>query len=182
MRKIKFAYKFHFVSDYGMTNVDTLHPILRPAEIDTNKFVIVSGATLVHLYAKDKNAIKPTYRKLKEVAKDYDVYLAKRIPKRWHYSRKDDRFNRIGDMILVPHFQKVFNFSGYHISYGEHGYDNSLADMQATFYAWGPAFKQHYEIANFTNINIYPMIANILGLHPESKIDGKLNVLEGILK
>ncbi|HET7117743.1 MAG TPA: ectonucleotide pyrophosphatase/phosphodiesterase [Hanamia sp.] len=173
---------FIFVSDHGMTNMDTLHTIPRPSVIDTNMFIIAYGTAIAHLYAKNKKDIKPAYRKLKAVAKDYDVYLATRIPKRWHYRKKDDRYHRIGDILLVPHLPEGFSFSGRKISYGEHGFDNYLAEMQATFYAWGPAFKQHYEIGNFANINIYPLIAHVLGLNIESKIDGKFEVLKGILK
>jgi predicted AlkP superfamily pyrophosphatase or phosphodiesterase len=173
---------FIFVSDHGMTNMDTLHTISRPSVIDTNKFLISNSASLVHLYAKNRKDIKPTYKKLRKVAKDYDVYLTKRAPKRWHYGEKDDRFHRIGDIILVPYLPKGFNFSGSSISYGQHGFDNSLPDMQATFYAWGPAFKAHYEIGNFENIHIYPLITHILGLHIDSKIDGNFKVLEEVLK
>lgn len=173
---------FIFVSDHGMTDMDTIQTIGMPAAIDTGKFIIAYGTTTAHLYAKDKNDVKPTFKKLKAAAKDYDVYLTNKTPKRWHYGTKDDRFNRIGDILMVPHFDKGFSFSGRKISYGEHGYDNSFPQMQATFYAWGPAFKTHYEIENFANINIYPLIANILGLTIDSKIDGKLKVLKGILK
>jgi len=180
--KLNLPINFIFVSDHGMTNMDTLHTIPRPSVIDTSKFVIASGTSLVHLYAKNKKDIIPTYHKLKAVAKDYDVYLATNMPERWHYSKKDDRFNRIGDILLVPHLPKGFSFSGRKISYGEHGFDNYLPEMQATFYAWGPAFKEHYEIENFANINIYPLIAHILGLHIYSKIDGNFKVLEGTLK
>ena len=158
------------------------HTISRPSVIDTNKFLISNSASLVHLYAKNRKDIKPTYKKLKKVAKDYDVYLTPRRPKRWHYDEKDDRFHRIGGIILVPHLPKGFNFSGRKMSYGQHGFDNSLPDMQATFYAWGPAFRQHYEIGNFENIHIYPLITHILGLHIDSKIDGNFKVLEEVLK
>lgn len=173
---------FIFVSDHGMTNLDTLHTIGLPPVIDTSKFVIAYGSATAHLYAKNKKDIKPTYKKLKTIAKDYDVYLAARIPGRWHYRAKDDRFHRIGDIFLVPHLPKGFSFSGRKISYGAHGFDNSLPEMQATFYAWGPAFKEHFEIGNFSNINIYPLVAHILGLKIDSKIDGKFKVLKGILK
>lgn len=173
---------FVFVSDHGMTNMDTLNTIPLPAAVDTSKFWITSGSTTAHLYAKDKKDIKPTYKKLKASAKDYDVYLANKIPKKWHYRTKNDKFNRIGDILMVPHLPKGFSFWGRKIAYGAHGFDNSLPEMQATFYAWGPAFKEQYEIGNFANINIYPMIAHILGLKIEDKIDGDFNVLKEILK
>jgi predicted AlkP superfamily pyrophosphatase or phosphodiesterase len=173
---------FIFVSDHGMTNMDTLHTIPRPSVIDTGKFIIAAGTSLVHLYAKNRKDIKPAFKKLKSVATDFDVYLTKKTPKRWHYRTKDDRYDRIGDIILVPHLPKGFSFSGRKISFGEHGFDNFLPDMQATFYAWGPAFKEHYLIDNFANINIYPLIAHVLGLQIDSKIDGNFKVLKGILK
>lgn len=173
---------FIFVSDHGMANMDTLHTIAMPQVIDTSKFIVTSGTATAHLYAKNKKDIKPLYKKLKEVAGDYDVYLVKKVPKRWLYSYKDDRYHRIGDILLVPHLPKGFSFSGRRMGAGAHGFDNSLADMQATFYAWGPAFRDHYTIGNFANINIYPMIAHLLGLTIENKIDGKLKVLKKILK
>jgi len=54
--------------------------------------------------------------------------------------------------------------------------------MHASFYAWGPAFKQHLMIDGFENIHVYPLIAKILGLHYDANaIDGKLQVLQPIL-
>jgi predicted AlkP superfamily pyrophosphatase or phosphodiesterase len=65
---------------------------------------------------------------------------------------------------------------------GEHGYDNYLPDMGATFYAWGPAFKQGVTIPAFENVNVYPLIADILGLRVTEPIDGSLKVLKGVLR
>jgi alkaline phosphatase D len=50
--------------------------------------------------------------------------------------------------------------------------------MHAIFYAIGPAFKENYKHRTFNNIDIYPLIAHILGLEP-AKVDGSLeNVIE----
>lgn len=180
-KQLNLPVSFIFVSDHGMTNMDTLHTIPRPLVIDTSKFVIAYSPALVHLYAKNKKDIKPTYKKLKAVASDYDVYLATKTPKRWHYSKKDDHFHRIGDILLVPHLPQGFSFSGAKFPIGQHGFDNSLPEMQATFYAWGPAFKEHYVINNFSNINIYPLIAHVLGLKIDNKIDGKFRALKEMI-
>ena len=59
-----------------------------------------------------------------------------------------------------------------------HGFDPSLPVMHATFYAWGPAFKSNYKIKGFENINIYPLIADILQLKITEPIDGKLILLQ----
>ena len=54
--------------------------------------------------------------------------------------------------------------------------------MKATFYAWGPEFKNNVKIDEFANVNVYPLVAEVLGLKIDQPIDGKLNVLEKILK
>lgn len=64
---------------------------------------------------------------------------------------------------------------------GAHGYDNANKDMHAIFYAYGPAFKSGYVAATFDNVDIYPLICEILGLKP-APVDGKLMHVEGMLK
>jgi len=173
---------FIFVADHGMTIVDTLQGLLLPSVVDTSKFIIPNSDALVQLYAKDKKDVLPTFEKLKADAKDYDVYLTTNVPERWHYNKSDDVFNRLGDIIMVPHLPKVFNLRGKHITPGKHGFDPALPDMHASFFAWGPAFKQNQKIGDFENVNVYPLVAKILGLDYTEKIDGKLEVLEMILK
>jgi predicted AlkP superfamily pyrophosphatase or phosphodiesterase len=171
-----------FLSDHGMTKVDIKQPIRMPAAIDTAKFYVPWGTSLLHLYAKDRSAIASTYKALKKEAVDYDVYLATKTPRRWHYRKKDDRFNRIGDIILVPRLPKVFSLGTRVPSLGQHGFDPALKDMHASFYAWGPAFKENIIIDGFENIHVFPLIASILGLSYSFDIDGKLRVLQPVLK
>jgi len=152
-----------FVSDHGMTTVDTLHPIPMPSGIDTSRFILTEGDVTFHLYAKDKKDVQPTYEALKKQAVDFEVYLPDQTPARWHYTTTDDKYGRIGDILLVPKWPKAFSFRGRRVIPGKHGYDNALPDMQATFYAWGPAFKQNLKIDSFENIHVYPMVAKLLG-------------------
>jgi predicted AlkP superfamily pyrophosphatase or phosphodiesterase len=173
---------FIFLSDHGMVAVDTSNTISLPASVDTAKFMVWPGLPLLHLYARDKKDVKPTYKALQKEAIDYDVYLADNLPKRWHYRKKDDRFGRTGDIILVPHMPKVFSIYHRHVPAAEHGYDPQDTVMHATFYAWGPAFRPHTKIAGFENVNVYPLVAKILGLNYNEKIDGKISVLKPVLK
>ena len=170
-----------FVSDHGMTDLDTLHTLSLPNTVDTSRFIILSSLSLVHMYAKNSSAIKPAYQALKSAAKDYDVYLATNMPERWHYNKKNDRYNRIGDIILVAHAPKVFKLNRRSLPAATHGFDPAIRDMHATFYAWGPAFKSNLKIRGFENINIYPLIANMLQLKMTGLVDGSLNVLRPIL-
>jgi predicted AlkP superfamily pyrophosphatase or phosphodiesterase len=171
-----------FVSDHGMTDIDTLNTLTIPKTVDTSRFVITNSLSIVHMYAKNATDILPAYKELKSVVKDYEVYLATDLPPRWHYSKKDDRYNRIGDIVLVSNPPKVFNLNGRHLNPATHGFDPSIPVMHATFYAWGPVFKSNLKIKGFENINIYPLIINILLLKITDPVDGDLKVLKPILK
>jgi alkaline phosphatase D len=74
---------------------------------------------------------------------------------------------------VVPHRDKD-------VGYGAHGYDNANKDMEAIFYAMGPAFKKRYVHPTFNNVDLYPLIAEILGLVP-AQVDGKPENVEGML-
>jgi predicted AlkP superfamily pyrophosphatase or phosphodiesterase len=173
---------FIFLSDHGMVDIDTLHTLSLPKAIDTSRFIIMNSQAIVHMYARNPSDILPAYKVLKSAVRDYNVYLATKMPARWHYSKKDDRYNRIGDIILVSHPPKVFNLTGRHLDPATHGFDPALPVMHATFYAWGPAFKGNLKIGGFENIHIYPLIADILQLKVTEPVDGDLKVLKPILK
>lgn len=50
---------------------------------------------------------------------------------------------------------------------GTHGYDPADSDMHAIFYAKGPAFKKNFVIPELHNVDIYNIIAALLGIKPE---------------
>ncbi len=174
---------FIIVSDHGMTNVDVKKTVQLPVDIDTSKFLIPSEGNLLELYAKNEADILPTYQKLKRQEEGYKVYLKANAPLWWHYGFKDDDYNRIGDILVVPEWPSVFNLRNKNISPGWHGFDAYLMkDMHAIFYGWGPAFKKGVTIPAFENVHLYPLIAEILGLQITDKIDGDIKVLKPTLQ
>ncbi len=173
---------FIFVSDHGMTKIDQDNFLNMPSSVDTSKFIISGESEILELYAKNKDDIGDAYNKLKN-EKDFTTYLRTEMPERLHYSEADDSMNRIGDIILIPNWPGVFNLSARKPNPGAHGYDPYLVkDMGATFCAWGPAFKTHLQIPSFENVNIYPVVARILGLTYTDKIDGTTELADEILK
>jgi len=54
-----------------------------------------------------------------------------------------------------------------------HGFDpEKIADMGATFMAWGPSIKKGMSIEPFQNVEVYDLISKILGLQTNVN-DGK---------
>jgi len=173
---------FIFVSDHGMATVDTVNRVDLSQKIDTANFIVKGGGSCLHLYAKKTRGIKTAYEQLKSSAKEYDVYLKDSIPSKWNYNTGDDLMQRIGDILIVPHFPLTLNPTGKHIIPGAHGFDTDNMLMHASFFAWGPAFKNGIKIPSFENVHVYPMICKILGLSYSHKIDGRLEVLGSVLK
>ncbi len=172
---------FIFLADHGMAQVDTVTRINIASMIDTSHFIIRGGNTSLHLYAKDTAYIRSTYKLLKKKENGFTVYLREDIPAKWHYTTADDRFNRIGDIFVVPQYPKVLSGNSNRISPGAHGFDPAMKNMHASFYAWGPQIKKGLTIPSFENIHVYPLICSLLGLNGAEKIDGDPAVLESII-
>mgnify|MGYP003135596594 FL=1 len=64
---------------------------------------------------------------------------------------------------------------------GNHGWDDQAPDMQALFIANGPAFVKSAKPApGFTNVDVYPMLARLIGVTPRPS-DGNPAALSGIV-
>ena len=176
---------FIFVSDHGMIKVDGGAPLEIPSILlDKNRFDYYNSQTLLRVYIKNPDEIKSVYKELKaNKTNDYEVYLDKRLPKYLHFAAKDDKYNRIGQILLIPNAPKIFLERGKKTSVGKHGYNpNIVPQMKSTFFAWGSEFNNNLIIDEFENVNVYPLVAEVLGLSINEKIDGKLKVLKPILK
>ena len=176
---------FIFISDHGMIKVDKENPLSIPEILlDKDRFDIFNSQTLLRVVVKNPNEIKTVYHQLK-VSKtdDYKVILTKRFPRKLHYGTKDDKYNRIGQILLVPNAPKIFLEKGKSTSVGKHGYNPRITpEMKAVFYAWGDVFKNNLEISEFSNVNIYPLVAEILGLKVSQPIDGSAKTAKKVLK
>ena len=63
---------------------------------------------------------------------------------------------------------------------GEHGYDNDDPLMRALFVAHGPAFQHGMVVPEFDNVDIYPLLAKILGIKPAPN-DGDFSAVAPML-
>ncbi len=171
-----------FLSDHGMAQVDTTTRINIPNMLDTSKFIFSGGSTSLSIYAKEQADILPAYQVLKQKENNFTAYLKKDIPARWHFNAKEDRYNRIGDIFVVPDYPKVLSSWSGRIKPGAHGFDPDLKVMYASFYAWGPQIKKGKKIGSFKNVDVYPIVCKLLGLQMNSAVDGSGKPARKILK
>jgi len=67
------------------------------------------------------------------------------------------------------------------MSRGEHGYDNLDPSMRALFVARGPDIASGVRVAPFANVDIYPLLAHLLGLQPLPN-DGNIDDVKAVLR
>jgi predicted AlkP superfamily pyrophosphatase or phosphodiesterase len=175
---------FIFVSDHGMITVNRENPLEIPEILlDKNRFDFYNSITLLRVVVKNKAEIKSVYRELKRnKTGDYKVFLTEKMHQKLNFSTTEDRYSRIGDIILMPKAPKVFLETGKTTSAGKHGYNPyKVPEMKAVFIADGPAFKSGKKIGEFKNVNVYPIVADILKLKIKEPIDGNQNTARKVL-
>ena len=59
---------------------------------------------------------------------------------------------------------------------GSHGYDPALPSMRAIFIARGPSFAEGVRLPAFDNVDVYPLLARLLGVEPADH-DGDASTL-----
>ncbi|QLJ10243.1 alkaline phosphatase family protein [Pseudoalteromonas sp. JSTW] len=156
------------VSDHGMSTVDPQQSIKISQLPEDDNFIVKNTGPRVLYYAKpDSQAdIAGFSKKLAKAADGRYIVLNDQQKRDFHY----DKGPRVGDIILQTTAPRVFTDSKMAPYLGTHGYAYT-DDMAATFIATGPAFKNGMQLDEVSNLDVYPLIANILGLKILSPID-----------
>lgn len=175
-----------FVADHGMapykvTNVTFLDDYF---DLKLAERVLWSNE-MVHIFPKEgqEASIMMKIGNLKNVS----CWKKSDVPARFHYSGGD----RIAPIVCMSALGWVTTSHPRYDSWmatvpdpertrGGHGYDPQLPEMRATFIANGPAFKKGYLAEPFSNVNVYNIMCDILGLKPAPN-DGVFDSVKGMM-
>jgi alkaline phosphatase D len=171
------------LADHGMVEVKGAAIRLDQYGLNLSWMATTVGSGL---YAKSEEDAQKAYEAMRGKSDKFVVYRRAEVPANLHF----DRNAREGDPVVVPtgpYFITATTDLAEHPPVGMHGYDVAhMPEMKAIFVAAGPDIRAGIVLEPFENINVYPLIAKILGLDianlKTGPIDGKLKVLEGILK
>ncbi len=158
------------VSDHGMAQLDPAKSILVSSLPKDDNFLVKNTGPRLLIYTKPEavNADIEDYKaRLQQAAKGrYTVLTAEQLAG-YHYNKG----TRVGDIVVQTTAPAIFASSEKAGPIGTHGYAYT-DDMAATFLAVGPAFKKGMSIEQVNNLDIYPVLAKIMGLKLLSKTDG----------
>ncbi len=165
------------VSDHGMTDISNDKKVvildyLKPEWLGYK--AVINPIMSIQAKPGYQDSIAKALKKVPHIK----FWKSSEVPKRFHYGTNP----RVHDFVIEAK-------KGYSLAKdktqdtkgGTHGYDNRTKDMQAIFYAKGPAFKVDKEVGSFQNVSVYPLIAHILGLQID-EVDGKFSEVKNMLK
>jgi len=167
------------VSDHGMATE-------QGGWIDLDQYVDFTGVETAGslMYPDSEQEAAKLYARLRIVSNKFKVYRRDRMPAELDYTGEP----RIGDPVVVPTGPYSIRVHGpadsvrdHPPNKGVHGYDpGSVPEMRAIFYAEGPDIRKGTRLKSFENVNVYPFLAEILGLNAPA-IDGSAAVLDPAL-
>jgi predicted AlkP superfamily pyrophosphatase or phosphodiesterase len=167
------------VADHGMVTLQG-GPVTLSDFADLSDFH-TEGALL---YPKPDADVQETYEEfLAHPDPRFKIYRRADLPAYLHF----DANPRVGDPVVVPTGPFTLRASaseaeGTNKHRGGHGFNpRTMPEMKAIFFAGGPDIRPGVQLKPFENVNIYPFIAEILGLTPPA-VDGRLEVLRPALK
>jgi len=173
LAKLEHADRINLIvlSDHGMG------PVTGDKYINVNDFIkeewaiSIVGGNPLYLVQPEENcsdSIVDAFRGIEGVS----AWQKEDIPPRLHYGNSP-RFP--GILILADSLWSLGTQpepGGY--AGGAHGYDNAFSDMHTIFYAEGPAFKEDYVSASFSNVEVYGILAHLLDLEA-AETDGHIS-------
>jgi predicted AlkP superfamily pyrophosphatase or phosphodiesterase len=91
------------------------------------------------------------------------------VPARFHYGKNP----RVPPFVCLAETGWVIGTKGHAVNNGSHGFDPFDPLMDALFVAHGPAFRKGTVLPAFDNVDVYPLLAALVGVAPQSN-DGNL--------
>ncbi|HZP65171.1 MAG TPA: ectonucleotide pyrophosphatase/phosphodiesterase [Rudaea sp.] len=169
------------VSDHGMTATSRDRIVILDDFVDAADMDLVTGGVIAGIEPKAGHEAAVAHA-LTAPHDHMRCWRREAIPARLHYGTNP----RIPPIVCVADDGWLVNTRAFmnrpdaHVSQGEHGYDNDDPAMRALFVAHGPAFRRGTVVPEFDNVDLYPMLARILGIRPAAN-DGDYAAVRGML-
>ncbi|HEX7770140.1 MAG TPA: alkaline phosphatase family protein, partial [Dokdonella sp.] len=169
------------VSDHGSTTTDPalrvhLDDVIPLADVRVVNFGVLAGVEpLPGKTAAIERALLAPHDHMR-------CWRKTELPKRFHYGSHA----RIPSLLCLAApgatvTSRDYAARGGHYSAGEHGYDNAEPEMAAVFVAHGPAFRRGVVLPTFDGVDVYPLLAHLLGIRPAAN-DGDFSAVVGALR
>lgn len=170
------------VSDHGMADVPKGNIVFSDEATDLDALDTVSYGVMASFAPREGHDATAAVARLLAPHEHMHCYRKEDLPARLDYGKNprvppylclaDTGWSIISHADLAKRKDPM--------SRGEHGYDNLDPAMRALFIAHGPDIARGATVAPFQNIDVYPLLARLLGLAPLPN-DGHLEHVKAAL-
>ena len=183
LKALPYSDKINFIvlSDHGMEDISPERYIGWNDVIPEGWTERIIANTPTSIFVKE-GYVDSLYNHLSGI-EHLNVWKHGEVPAELNYGTSD----HLGDLIVAPDLGWQFSANPPK-NKGAHGYSPKELDMMVMFRATGPDFKTAYEApftegeqSAFRNVDIYPLLCELLGVKPEPT-DGQLERIRKILK
>jgi predicted AlkP superfamily pyrophosphatase or phosphodiesterase len=189
-------------SDHGMVEMTQKQTIQLASLLDTPDLADLEASfagPVANLHVRgDATRVRQLRDKISSRLTRGDVYLREDLPERFHH-RSNPRSGNIvivmdeGWTMSVPRAAAADApraVSGKPAEprpprperWGAHGWDPEIPSMRALFLAMGPTVRAGATVGPVRNIDVYPLLAEILGLQPPPDIDGRSGAIRTMIE
>jgi predicted AlkP superfamily pyrophosphatase or phosphodiesterase len=168
------------VSDHGMARYTPQQYVLLDRLIDTSGITVASTGPVANLHVSGGPARAAAVRdSINRVLGHGRAYLRAELPARLHYGADP----RVGDVVVVMEepYQIGLSSRRPRLPGGNHGWDPAYDDMHGILVVFGPGVRAGVTLPDVENVEIYPFMAELLGLSPAAGIDGHPGRLRGMV-
>ena len=176
-RKIYDSVDVIVVADHGMSAISPARVVYLDNVVDSASVNVVNLTPNLMIAARDgdTDALLARLRKLPHLT----VWKKQEVPARLHYGTSKRITPIVG--VVDDGWMLGWRHAKPYDDGGEHGYDNAVPNMRALFLARGPDFRPGSTLAEFPNIDVYDLLARLLGIDPAPN-DGSVTPLLPVLR
>ena len=167
------------VSDHGMAAPDPDRTTVLPPVAELAGVRMIEAGPSLSLHVGDPVRAHALRDRLNTRLVHARAYLREELPEHLH-ARSNPR---LGDLLVMPTGLGMVQFGPDNRSpAGMHGWDPTLPEMHGIFLAAGPGIAAGVTLPAVEAVDVYPLVAHLLGLTPPPDIAGDLAAFASALE
>jgi predicted AlkP superfamily pyrophosphatase or phosphodiesterase len=158
------------VADHGMAPISKDRVIVLDQFSNTDDYDVVEDGVYASINPKPGKEASVEKALLGAHGPHLSCYRKAEVPERFHYGKNP----RVPAILCMPEdgWTVVAHPPKYTVKGGAHGYDNFSPDMLALFIATGPAIKPLGKLPTFDNVDVAPLLRELIRLPVGQNLDG----------
>ncbi|MBI1200835.1 MAG: alkaline phosphatase family protein [Phenylobacterium sp.] len=159
------------VADHGMAALSSDRVVYMDDVLPAGAYHSLSGGAFMTIYPEAGHEAEVDAA-LTARHDHFDCWRKAEIPTRFHYGH-NPREAPYFCLAATGWALTTRSYKPAHPERGNHGFDPYAAEMAAVFIGSGPAFRHGVRLPPFDNVDVYPLLARLIGVTPQPG-DGSL--------